>query len=99
MLGGFFRSHCTVCDSKDQLIEKLETDLSRERTRLDQAERKLNAATDALLADQGKPSLTLPPRMTATDADRTMQDIFAIFKDEDDKGDGKVLDSDQVGQG
>jgi hypothetical protein len=87
---------CEVCPLKDAIIERLRDDLARERLRLDRAEHKAETATDALLAEAGKPVLQQPQRFTAKDSDNVMADTFAIFRDEDDKGDGKIRDMDNL---
>ena len=87
---------CDVCALKDAIIERLRDDLARERLRLQRAEAKAEAATDALLAHGGQPALRPAQTYTQTDAEQVMRESFAFFKDDDDKGDGKVREADNL---
>lgn len=87
---------CPVCAIKDAVIERLRDDLKRERLRLARAEERGERALDELLKDAGKAPVTPPQRWSASDADKVMQDTFAIFKDADDHGDGNVRDVDNL---
>ena len=87
---------CPTCQEKACLILQLLDDLKRERLRLSVAEDRASKAIDALLQDHGKPIMTAPTRFSAADAEQLQRETFAFFKDEDDKGDGKIRDVDQL---
>lgn len=92
----FPRKPCPICSEKAVLISQLMDDLQRERCRLSVAETRASIAVDALLQEKGKPSMTPPTRFSASDAEQLQRETFAFFKDEDDRGDGKIRDVDQL---
>ena len=96
MMSWFTKKPCQVCAEKDMMIHQLKSDESRNRMRLCILEEKLSKATDLLLAQAGKPGITPPQRFSAKDADDLMRDSFAMFLDEEDKGDGKIRDVDNL---
>lgn len=95
--GIFSPNPCSVCALKDAVIERLRDDLARERLRLDRAETVSRRAIDQLLVEKGKPGLAPVEKWTGTDADAAMSEMLALFRDADDRGDGKIVDMDNLG--
>jgi len=96
MFSWFTKKPCLICVEKDMMIHQLKSDASRDRLRLSITEEKLSKATDLLLAQSGKAGIAPPQRFSAKDADDLMRDSFAMFLDEEDKGDGKIRDVDNL---
>ena len=90
----FQKKPCPVCQEKDRLILQLREDLSRDRLRLSLAMDRESLAVDRLLQKQGDKGITPPQRVGVLEADAMMKDTFAIFVDQEDKGDGKVREVD-----
>jgi hypothetical protein len=53
-------------------------------------------AIDSLLGERNLPGVTPPARMSAKDSQGALDDAMALFKDEDDKGDGLVQEADTI---
>src|SRR5262249_25695911 len=89
---------CACCKEKDLRLHLLHEIVSRDRLRIAILEERLAKATDLLLAEKGTAPMTAPAKFTAKDADDLMRQSFAFFKDEDDTGDGKIRDMDNLSE-
>lgn len=92
----FKRGPCLVCLEKERLIAQLREDLSRDRLRLTMAVEREHLAVDRLLQQRGERGVTPPQKMSTLEADTMMKDTFAIFKDQDDTGDGRIREVDAL---
>jgi hypothetical protein len=87
---------CKVCAEKDKRITSLEEQIQTLKSQLGHSREREQKAVDQLLARQGEPSITPLPKLSAVDSQKAMEDIMAIFKDEDDTGDGTIVEADQL---
>lgn len=87
---------CLVCAEKDATLKAVHAQVATLMSQLAHSREREEKAIDALLDKQGVKSVTPTPRMTAKDADDQQRQAFALFVDEDDKGDGAILEADRL---
>lgn len=87
---------CPVCAIMSLRSQLLEGTIDTLKSQLAHSREREEKAVDALLERQGKPSITPQPRMSAKDSEQANRDVMGIFLDEDDKGDGGVLEVDKL---
>lgn len=92
----FTKKNCAVCAEKDSTATSLRNQIDLLKSQLAHSREREEKAIDALLERQGVESVTPTPRMTAKDADDQQRQAFALFVDEDDKGDGAILEVDRL---
>lgn len=93
----WFRKPCAVCAEKDGRVNDLISQILTLKSQLGHSREREEKAVDALLEKQGVSPVTPQPRMTAKDSEAAQRAAFGIFIDEDDKGDGNILEVDQLG--
>lgn len=92
----FKQKACMLCTQKDETLKAVQAQLATLLSQLAHSREREEKAVDALLERQGVKSVTPTPRMTAKDADDQQRQAFGIFVDEDDKGDGAILEVDRL---
>ncbi len=88
--------NCRVCDEKDRRIKALEAEIQSLKSQLCHSREREECAVDQLLARKGDDSIRPTGKMSEVDSMKAMEQLFGIFKDEDDKGDGTIVDADQL---
>lgn len=92
----FKKDPCVLCGEKDKTIDRLVIEIEGFKRMLAHSREREERAVDVLLENQGKRPVAPPPKMTTAEADRATEDLMGMFKDEDDKGDGRILEAHQV---
>lgn len=88
---------CAVCGEKDGRINDLISQVLTLKSQLGHSREREEKAVDALLEKQGVQPVTPQPRMTTQDSENAQKQAFGLFLDEDDKGDGNILEVDRLG--
>lgn len=92
-----FRSKpCPVCAVNLSRIDDLIGHNLMLKSQLAHSREREEKAVDALLEKQGVQPVTPQPRMSFKDSEDAQRSAFGIFLDEDDKGDGNILEVDRL---
>ena len=87
---------CAVCAEKDKRLAQLEEQTGLLKAQLQDSRLREQKAIDALLNERQLPGVTPPARMSAKDSQQSIEDAFAVFKDEHDHGDGLIQEADTL---
>lgn len=87
---------CKVCAAKDELAAQLRSEIELLRSQLGHSRIREEQAVDRLLERRQERPITPPAKMEARDSEAANEQILSFFKDEDDKGDGKILEADRL---
>lgn len=87
---------CAVCAEKDKRLLQMELQTDLLKSQLQDSRLREQKAIDSLLNERNLPGVTPPARMSAKDSQQSIEDAFALFKDDDDKGDGLIQEADTI---
>lgn len=87
---------CPVCAVNLSRLEDLKSQTLLLKSQLAHSREREEKAVDALLEKQGVQPVTPSPRMSFKDSEDAQRSAFGIFLDEDDKGDGQILEVDRL---
>lgn len=92
----FTQKPCQVCIEKEFRLQDLTSQILMLKGQLAHSREREEKAVDTLLGQKGAPPVTPNPRMTFKDAEDQQRQAFGMFLDEDDKGDGNILEVDRL---